>query len=204
MSAVNVLKITVPTVLMSLYLKNKNQENVECNEGVMAVAKKAICILNSDGGSSAKGIVEIGQIQANRPVHIRGNFSGLNPNQLHGFHIHQWGNLTEGCSTAGPHYNPEKKNHGGPSDLERHIGDLGNVQADENGFAKYELVDSKITLYGIYSVVGRSLVLHNDTDDLGRGNFPDSKTTGHSGTRIACGVIGLTEFTKKDLDNYLF
>ena len=37
---------------------------------------------------------------------ITGNFTGLTPGQKHGFHIHQYGNLLEGCTTAGPHYNP--------------------------------------------------------------------------------------------------
>lgn len=42
-----------------------------------------------------------------------------------------------------------------------------------------------------FSIIGRAVVLHADADDLGRGGFADSKTTGHAGPRIACGVIGL-------------
>ena len=42
----------------------------------------------------------------------------------------------------------------------------------------------------------RSVILHADEDDLGRGGFPDSKTTGHAGARIACGVIGIAEDAK--------
>eukprot|EP00340_Litonotus_pictus_P004263 CAMPEP_0170516278 /NCGR_PEP_ID=MMETSP0209-20121228/2536_1 /TAXON_ID=665100 ORGANISM="Litonotus pictus, Strain P1" /NCGR_SAMPLE_ID=MMETSP0209 /ASSEMBLY_ACC=CAM_ASM_000301 /LENGTH=146 /DNA_ID=CAMNT_0010801097 /DNA_START=123 /DNA_END=564 /DNA_ORIENTATION=+ len=122
--------------------------------------------MNPDGGSSAKGLVEIGQIQANRPAHIKATFVGLNQNSKHGFHIHQWGNLTKGCATAGPHFNPENTSHGGPEEDVRHVGDLGNVQSDENGKAEYELVDSKITLFGNKSVIGRSFVLHKDEDDL--------------------------------------
>lgn len=185
---------------------NRNGEQLNSKLGcdIMKVAKKAICILNPDGESSTRGLVEIGQIQANRPVHIRGKFTGLIPESKHGFHIHQWGNLSQGCTTAGPHFNPHFKKHGGPDDEERHVGDLGNIISDKEGNATYELVDSQITLYGINSVIGRSLVVHKSEDDLGRGGFPDSLITGHSGARVACGVIGLTEFTTDDLKSYLF
>lgn len=87
---------------------------------------------------------------------------GLKPNKLHGFHIHEWGDLTEGCVTAGPHYNPWGKRHGGPLDNERHIGDLGNLQADEQGVAYYIHNDALIKLFGDSSVIGRSCVVHAD------------------------------------------
>ena len=54
------------------------------------------------------------------------------------------------------------------------------------------LTSDLIKLSGETSVIGRSYVLHADEDDLGRGGFSDSKTTGHAGARIACGVIGLS------------
>ena len=54
------------------------------------------------------------------------------------------------------------------------------------------LTSNLIKLSGETSVIGRSFVLHADKDDLGRGGFSDSKTTGHAGTRMACGVIGLS------------
>ena len=117
---------------------------------------------------------------------------GLKPNSLHGFHIHEFGDLTEGCKTAGGHYNPKGKSHGGPLDTERHVGDLGNLKTDERGNTFLALNDTQIKLFGEESVVGRSCVVHEDTDDLGRGGFPDSKTTGHAGARVACGIIGLT------------
>ena len=60
---------------------------------------------------------------------ISGTFSNLTPG-LHGFHIHEWGDLTQGCTTAGPHYNPMKVDHAGPNDEVRHFGDLGNVEAN--------------------------------------------------------------------------
>ena len=72
----------------------------------------------------------------------------------------------------------------------RHVGDLANVEANENGEAYYSAEDSLITLYGNYSVLGRSCVLHKDIDDLGLGGHELSKTTGNAGGRVACGVIG--------------
>ena len=72
---------------------------------------------------------------------IVGDFTGLTPNHLHGFHIHQLGDLTKGCATAGPHYNPRGVEHAGPDDEDRHFGDLGNVPSDGNGIGRYERED---------------------------------------------------------------
>ncbi len=54
------------------------------------------------------------------------------------------------------------------------------------------ITSTLVKLTGPYSVIGRSFVVHKDTDDLGLGGYPDSKTTGHAGARLACGVIGLS------------
>ena len=151
--------------------------------------RKAICVLASEPGQTAKGVVHFDQPHFYSKCRVTGEFTGLTPG-LHGFHIHQFGNLTQGCTTAGPHYNPFKKTHGGPEDEERHVGDLGNVEAGADGTAKYEREDQLITLFGAYSVLGRSCVLHTNVDDLGRGGHELSKTTGNAGGRIACGVIG--------------
>eukprot|EP00929_Paragymnodinium_shiwhaense_P088277 TRINITY_DN4856_c0_g1_i1.p1 TRINITY_DN4856_c0_g1~~TRINITY_DN4856_c0_g1_i1.p1 ORF type:complete len:335 (-),score=85.75 TRINITY_DN4856_c0_g1_i1:180-1184(-) len=126
---------------------------------------------------------------------------GLAPGQ-HGFHVHEKADFSNGCASAGPHYNPFKKWHGGPDDLERHVGDLGNIVAGEDGVAKGSVTDKLIKIFGEYTVVGRSIMIHADPDDLGRGDpqgWPETappaapaqhtKTTGNAGARIACGVI---------------
>ena len=153
--------------------------------------RKAICIMESQPNEVGKGVVNFTQAGAHSLCEIRGVFSGLAPGKKHGFHIHQYGNLLQGCTTAGPHYNPFGHSHAGPASLARHVGDLGNVLADDLGNGKYNLLDHQVNLYGPYSVVGRSCVLHRNEDDLGLGENEESKKTGNAGARIACGVIGL-------------
>jgi Cu-Zn family superoxide dismutase len=159
-------------------------------------ARAALCILHPNN-STTQGLVLFKQNNFDAPVVIKGKFTGLKSNAKHGFHIHQFGDLSDGCNTAGPHYNPTATSHGGPEDEERHIGDLGNILSDSEGNATYQREDKKISLMGVYSVIGRSCVVHADEDDLGKGNFPDSKTTGHSGARVACGVIALCDPNKQ-------
>ena len=100
--------------------------------------------------------------------------------------------MLKGCATAGPHFNPFGKTHGGPDSKIRHVGDLGNVKSDDDGNGKYEIHDHQVSLFGANSVIGRSCVLHRMTDDLGQGGNEESLKTGNAGARIACGVIGLS------------
>ena len=75
----------------------------------------------------------------------------------------------------------------------RHAGDLGNIDAVNNK-AIVDISDKQISLFpGKGCIIGRSVVVHADPDDLGRGGYADSKTTGHAGGRLSCGVIGLTK-----------
>ena len=149
----------------------------------------AVCVLNSSTGVA--GTVRFVQ-QAGQKVHIQAEISGLAPG-LHGFHIHEFGNLTNGCVTAGPHYNPFGKTHAGPTDEVRHVGDLGNVVANEDGKATYDLEDSLLMIYGdSANIVGRSVVVHGGVDDLGKGGNEESLKTGNAGARVACGVIGVS------------
>ncbi|KAF6757401.1 superoxide dismutase, partial [Ephemerocybe angulata] len=110
---------------------------------------------------------------------------------LRGFHIHQSGDLTNGCASTGGHYNPYSVNHGAPEDRERHVGDLGNIKTDEKGEANFSFEDRLLSLNGPLSILGRGVVLHTGNDDLGRGGNEDSLKTGNAGGRAACGVIGL-------------
>lgn len=73
----------------------------------------------------------------------------------------------------------------------RHVGDFGNVLADENGRVSTSFSDKVVTLFGARSIIGRAIVVHSDEDDLGKTNHPDSHKTGNAGGRVACGIIGI-------------
>jgi len=124
-------------------------------------------------------------------VHIKINLEGLGKNALHGFHVHESGDLTDKCQSMCAHFNPYGKKHGCPGAKERHIGDLGNLETDSKGKCKYDMSDDMIKLRGSKAnIIGRGLIIHADPDDCGLGGFSDSLTTGHAGKRIACAVIG--------------
>ena len=141
-------------------------------------------------------MVSFTQKDFSSPTRIIANIKNLNPNSLHGLHIHKYGDLTEGCKTAGPHFNPKNVDHGGAFDKIRHVGDLGNIKTDEkgNGFLTQE--NDYVTLFGDESIFGRSVVVHAGEDDLGRGGNEGSRKTGNSGSRLACGVIGKSDSFK--------
>ncbi|GLH06242.1 Superoxide dismutase [Cu-Zn] [Gryllus bimaculatus] len=137
--------------------------------------------------ATVEGNVTFQQI-GNGHVRITGLITGLE-NGKHGFHIHERGDIVP-CEAAGGHYNPLMKNHGSPTAAERHVGDLGNIESSD-GKAMIDFEDNVISLIGEYSIVGRSLVIHANEDDLGNTTHPQSKTTGNAGGRVACGVIGI-------------
>eukprot|EP00795_Rhopilema_esculentum_P017227 gene17227-8780_t len=126
------------------------------------------------------------------PVHITGEVTGLEKGE-HGFHIHEFGDYTNGCTSTGSHFNPFGKKHGAPEDEERHVGDLGNITAGDDNKATVDKTDRLIKLSGPHSVIGRAFVVHADVDDLGKGGHELSLTTGNAGGRLACGVIGIAK-----------
>jgi Cu-Zn family superoxide dismutase len=142
-------------------------------------------------GKKVKGTVVFTENKENDHVIIDLDLTGLKKNGIHGFHIHTYGDMSDGCESMCSHFNPFNKTHGGIDSKNRHLGDLGNIYANGNGDVCYSFIDNQIKLRGIKSnIIGRGLIIHEDPDDLGTGNNEASLITGNSGKRIACTVIG--------------
>ncbi|KAJ3566035.1 hypothetical protein NP233_g7255 [Leucocoprinus birnbaumii] len=163
------------------------------SEFTALVATKAVVILIPQSDPKVTGTITFEQPNHPGPVTVSGDIKGLPANAERGFHVHQWGDLTDGCTSAGSHFNPFGKTHGGPSSSVRHVGDLGNIKSDSKGEAKFKFRDNVIALNGPASIIGRAIVVHAGTDDLGQGGNEESLKTGNAGARVACGVIGLAE-----------
>lgn len=115
------------------------------------------------------------------------------PAGTHGFHVHEFADLTKGFDSLGGHYNPYNKHHGDLNAKVNHLGDLGSIVVGADGTCNEVITVNDLPLMCNESkiqVIGRSMVIHADADDFGKGGFPDSLKSGHSGMRIASGVIG--------------
>ena len=180
-----------------------------CLKGVKGFTMKSSCApyknckmnKQTGGGEKYKGVsvINMNQIKGVVKFSSRGNkckikykIRGLK-NGKHGFHIHRCGDMTKGCISGCEHFNPLGDHHGGPHSKHRHAGDLGNIIA-KNGIAKGSVTVNHLSCNpkSDYSIIGRMIIVHEDEDDLGKGDNEESLKTGNAGKRIACSIIGIS------------
>jgi Cu-Zn family superoxide dismutase len=142
--------------------------------------------LTPAAGSSVQGNLTLSS--EGLAVRIRGEITGLAPGKEHGFHVHEVGDCSlPDFTSAGEHFNPTKDPHGGPRSKARHLGDMPNAKADENGRAAIDVSIEGATLTdkdgGPNQILGKALVVHAMPDDY------KTQPSGGSGARVACGVI---------------
>ena len=168
----------------------------------------AVATLNSD---TVTGLVRFQQIGDVLQIKILANL--LNTDGVktkHGLHVHTFGDVSTGCTSTGAHYDGGGKSHthGSLTSLtaERHDGDLGNVEGNEQGVIEHNIILSvnrqrlSINPCSVHSIIGRAIVIHAHMDDLGLSNDVESNISGNSGKRIACAVIGLAPGLASGLD----
>ena len=115
-----------------------------------------------------QGTIIFEQRTIKSPVYITFNLKGFVPNSVHAIHIHEYGDLSQGCKSLGTHFNPYRKNHS-HSDM-GHVGDImNNIQIDSKGNFSGIYKTNTISLCGVQKncIIGRSIVIHQFPDDLG-------------------------------------
>ncbi len=167
---------------------SQESEVVEAEAAVESQAtafSEFVAVLHPASGSDVEGVVLFSNNDDG--VRVGAQISGLAPMSTHGFHIHEFGDCREpDASSAGGHLNPDGLPHGAPDDDRRHDGDLGNLVTNGAGVAQTNEVDPELSFTGPDSILGRAVVIHANADDL------ESQPSGDAGTRIACGVIGVS------------
>jgi superoxide dismutase, Cu-Zn family len=122
-------------------------------------------------------------------VKVKLNLTNL-PEGEHALHVHQNAKCDgPDFKTAGPHFNPDKKEHGTKNPKGPHAGDMPiNLQVLADGTDHVSFVSDSISLKkdapnSVFANGGTALVIHAKADDM------MTDPTGNAGDRIACGVI---------------
>ncbi|MES2625056.1 MAG: superoxide dismutase family protein [Pseudomonadota bacterium] len=149
-----------------------------------SIDRLATVTLQPTVGNETSGMVAFIQADAESPqVRVVGKIINISPG-AHGFHLHEIGNCTTpDASSAGDHFNPAGAQHAARESAVRHVGDLGNLTAQDDHTAVVDFYDEHLEFVGMNSIVGKAFIIHADEDDL------TTQPSGNSGDRIACGVI---------------
>lgn len=179
----NLTKSLTGAALLALAATMQAQEPAAKASAADKPVEKAIAVLHPTKDSETTGTIVFEK--SGDSVRVTGEVRGLTPGK-HGFHIHEFGDCSAPDATsAGGHFNPTDVPHGAPKGDKHHIGDLGNIEADDSGVAKVDVKADFLKFEGPTSILGRGLIVHAGEDDL------KTQPTGDAGGRVACGVIGV-------------
>ncbi|KAJ1823101.1 copper chaperone [Coemansia sp. RSA 2599] len=144
----------------------------------------AVCIFEEGralADSATRGLARFVQVDENI-CFVDVTVSGISDG-LHGIAIHECGDLSRVPESCGAHWNPDNVEHGDA--LTGHRGDLGNLEIkDGRGEMSFETERFKV-----WEIIGRSMVVGANADDMGKGSGPGSKADGGSAPGILAGVV---------------
>lgn len=132
---------------------------------------KAICFFDPKINNGVSGSIFFSQSSSTANVRVHIVLHGFAPRSMYAIHVHEFGDLSQGCMSTGKHFNPTDAPHGSRYyTVKRHAGDLiNNLLTDENGHVEITFLEEMISLYpkSDRNVIGRSIVIHRFSDDYG-------------------------------------
>jgi Cu-Zn family superoxide dismutase len=145
--------------------------------------RRAEAVIEARSGSRIEGqaVFEVKDGRVTLELTVRNLPAGR-----HAVHLHEVGDCSDPeAKSAGAHWNPSGHAHGRWGEAPHHLGDIGNLEADDTGTARFTLTTDRWTLGGPVAsdVVGKSVIIHVAADDF------TTQPTGNAGGRIGCGVI---------------
>ncbi len=162
------------------------KEEKKTNEVENGNAKKQVSIrLEPKSNSKAYGKMFFNEVDG--VVTLEAKFIDLDPG-THAVHIHEKADCSSpDGKSAGGHWNPTFESHGKWGDeTGYHKGDIGNIEADENGLANLKMQTDEWCIGcgdETKDILGKSIIVHQGVDDF------VSQPSGNAGARVSCGGI---------------
>ena len=149
------------------------------------VKKQAVELKDAKGSSVGTATIK----PSGKGVEVKLDVKNLQSGE-HALHFHQNAKCDPpDFKSAGPHFNPDQKEHGFLNPKGHHNGDMANFTVKSNGTAKATIKNADAVLgtgsepNSLFANGGTSLMIHAKADDM------KTDPAGNSGDRIACGVI---------------
>lgn len=149
------------------------------------VKKTTVALKDAKGNSVGSATIK----SSGKGVEVKLDVKDLPPG-VHALHFHQNAQCEPpDFKSAGPHFNPDNKQHGFLNPSGHHNGDMANFTVNDSGTAQATIKDPDVVLgqgteaNSLFANGGTSLMIHAKADDM------KTDPAGNAGDRIACGVI---------------